>query len=369
MGRPEASSRWRRVWLFHPLLDLGVLVVPIVLTLAAWAIGAGQTTTVSRAYAGWLAQFVLGDTTHVILTFLLLGTRREVLHATRGQARTVIVGSLVTMALTAAMLWSLKTRLPAFEGFGIAAVLVFAQHHALAQVKGFWSLYNLRGMQAGVKPGDGERSVMQNFAAIALLFSLVRVLFVTRTPGSSTPFISALPGEPALLDYWVSYPMLAAWLAYAAWVMRALLGAETRNPVKIAYVSIHLSIVALTMLTPGWGAVLRSGVHGLEYFAISSRMLWPRDDGERSGWLRGALVVPAMMTVMAPIFVVGLLVSPMTSGWTGASLAKWFGVDGHMGIVVIVVNAVVMAHYFADAFIYRFRIPEVRRVALARLGF
>jgi hypothetical protein len=28
-----------------------------------------------------------------------------------------------------------------------------------------------------------------------------------------------------------------------------------------------------------------------------------------------------------------------------------------------------MAHYFADAFIYRFRIPEVRRVALTRLGF
>jgi hypothetical protein len=29
----------------------------------------------------------------------------------------------------------------------------------------------------------------------------------------------------------------------------------------------------------------------------------------------------------------------------------------------------VMAHYFADAFIYRFRIPRVRKVALARLGF
>ena len=32
-------------------------------------------------------------------------------------------------------------------------------------------------------------------------------------------------------------------------------------------------------------------------------------------------------------------------------------------------NGVVMAHYFADAFIYRFRIPEVRTVALRRLGF
>ena len=31
-------------------------------------------------------------------------------------------------------------------------------------------------------------------------------------------------------------------------------------------------------------------------------------------------------------------------------------------------NAVVLAHYFADAFLYRFRIPEIRKVMLARMG-
>jgi hypothetical protein len=30
---------------------------------------------------------------------------------------------------------------------------------------------------------------------------------------------------------------------------------------------------------------------------------------------------------------------------------------------------VVLAHYFADALIYRFRIPSIRRVMLRRLGF
>ena len=44
----------------------------------------------------------------------------------------------------------------------------------------------------------------------------------------------------------------------------------------------------------------------------------------------------------------------------------------HVGTFQILryfLNSIVMAHYFADAFIYRFRIPEVRRVALMRLGF
>ena len=30
---------------------------------------------------------------------------------------------------------------------------------------------------------------------------------------------------------------------------------------------------------------------------------------------------------------------------------------------------VVLAHYFSDAFIYRFRIPSIRKVMLRRLGF
>jgi hypothetical protein len=35
---------------------------------------------------------------------------------------------------------------------------------------------------------------------------------------------------------------------------------------------------------------------------------------------------------------------------------------------VTVTNAIVLAHYFADAFLYRFRIQKVREVTLGRLG-
>jgi hypothetical protein len=35
---------------------------------------------------------------------------------------------------------------------------------------------------------------------------------------------------------------------------------------------------------------------------------------------------------------------------------------------VTVTNALVLAHYFANAFLYRFRLPRVREVTRGRLG-
>jgi hypothetical protein len=65
---------------------------------------------------------------------------------------------------------------------------------------------------------------------------------------------------------------------------------------------------------------------------------------------------------MAPLALIGVVNAPFTYLFGLTPLAPAF-VTGR-----IVLNAVVMAHYFADALIYRFRIPEVRRVALHRLG-
>ena len=81
-------------WLYSRTRDLFILVVPAVVTLIAFAL-ATRTHDASRAYAGWFAQFALGNSTHVILTFLLLGLRRDVLKATRGQAVAQPFGGLI----------------------------------------------------------------------------------------------------------------------------------------------------------------------------------------------------------------------------------------------------------------------------------
>jgi hypothetical protein len=80
--------------------------------------------------------------------------------------------------------------------------------------------------------------------------------------------------------------------------------------------------------------------------------------GEASSRLTAALCWPAMIAAMSPILVVGFVRNPFVPIDVG--LGSW---------PLMLVNACVLAHYAADAFIYRFRIPGVRRVALARLGF
>jgi hypothetical protein len=81
---------------------------------------------------------------------------------------------------------------------------------------------------------------------------------------------------------------------------------------------------------------------------------------EPASKLTAALCWPAMLAAMSPILVVGAVANP----WRPLELPQ-----GVLAWSVSVVNAVVLAHYCADAFIYRFRIPGVRKVALARLGF
>jgi hypothetical protein len=66
-----------------------------------------------------------------------------------------------------------------------------------------------------------------------------------------------------------------------------------------------------------------------------------------------------MLAAMSPVFAVGLIYNPWFVVSVGAGTRLWAG---------IAVTAVTLAHYYADAFIYRFRIPGVRKVALARLG-
>ena len=61
---------------------------------------------------------------------------------------------------------------------------------------------------------------------------------------------------------------------------------------------------------------------------------------------------------IAPLLVVGMTTAPFSP--RPGRLAT---------LAMFAMNAVVLAHYFADAFTYRFRIPSVRKNALARLGF
>jgi hypothetical protein len=360
-GAAATPSRIRYAWLFSRRADLGMVLLPTLVTAFAfaWATRLGQDSHGSaRTYVGWLTVYVLGDTSHVLLTFLLLGVRRDMLHATDRQARNVtltslavFVASLSLMRLTENNQW---TR-PLFE----VVTVVFATHHRLSQTKGFWSLYGLRGAQAGLPaPSARERSLQGLWVPFALLLIAIRWTLVARVPLDGVgPYQNVNPGDPAILPFAVTYGLVAAWLVFVAVLFRTLLSYDALNAPKLLYLATQCGVVAVELVAPAWGVVLQGGIHGIEYYLLTRKMLAPLPTETRSR-LTAALCWPAMIAAMSPILLVGLLTNPIKSLSTG--MGSW---------VVMLVNACVLAHYAADAFIYRFRIPGVRKVALARLGF
>lgn len=362
------TTTFRPGWLFSPRADVTMLLLPA-LSVAAAAVLAFErghdSADVERVYATWISQFLLGNSTHVILTFLLLGARRDMLHATPGQARTVKLGASITFLVTFGMMFGVSRLAPIWIDFPFAIIVVLATHHTLSQARGIWSLYNLRGKRFGIPPpAEAERNLQKWFVPLGLLLITVKFLFVPKTEGSTFAFVQAIPLMPAVLPYEVTYLLGAAWLLFVGLLGRALLSAEgPKSYPKLGYVACHSAAVLLMLAAPGWGSTLVSGVHGLEYYLLSARMLRPLPS-ETSAKIGAALVWPALVGAMLPLFVIGLVNAPFTGllglprSFTPAfSVARW------------VLTATVLAHYFSDAFIYRFRIPEVRKVALARLGF
>lgn len=364
-ARPGAVSHVRFAWLFSPRADLAMLLLPALVIGSAFALAlrhGEDARGTAHGYAGWVTAFLLGNTSHVALTFLLLGARRDMLHATDRQARTVILGSLAVFVVSLGLM-RLTHDDPWTHPLYEAVTVVFATHHTLSQAKGFWALYGLRGARVGLPPPSArERELQKLFVPIALLLIAVKWMLVPRFSGEgSTPFINVNPGEPGVLPFVTGYGLLGAWLIYVAVLFRSLLAYEALNAAKLVYLAGQCSVVTLELVSPGWGVTLSAGIHGVEYYLLTRTMLapLPSDAGTR---LTDALSWPAMIAAMSPILAVGILQNPWVP--VGRSLS-----EGFRTWALMLVNATVLAHYCADAFIYRFRIPGVRKVAMARLGF
>ncbi|WP_434041117.1 MULTISPECIES: hypothetical protein [Sorangium] len=347
-----------RGWIHGAALDLGIFLGPWIVVAALWAARGGD----GASTALWWSQFVLGNTTHVVLTFVLLAARADVLRATPSQARIVVAGSLLTFALSWSLFRGVKAAIPDWTDFALAVAAIFGTHHRLSQAKGIWSLYNLRGAQLSrPAPSGRERALQQHWVSVGLVVVMVAWLFVPSGPGRMFPLLQAIPREPAMLPHAAAYLLAAAWLAFVAALLVELGRASPRSAPKMLHVGTHGAAVTLAVVAPLWGSIVWGAIHGLEYYFLCARMMRPRE-GDAAPGPPARWVWPLMLLSMAPLFLVGLAIAPfaavrpaLPSGWAEEAL--------------IVVNALVMAHYFADAFIYRFRIPGVRQVALRRLGF
>jgi hypothetical protein len=376
LSEAPATVRSGGLWLFSPRVDLSLLLLPLLLMLGSlWLAsltgeGAGGY---SRAIGRWTSQFIFFNGTHVILTFLLLGARRELLHTTPTQPRLLVGGSAAVFTGVLALLWYAEAHAPRLGLMLAAGTHVLAVHHTLSQVKGLWALHGLRARAVGAAPlSEAERKLQRTFVPLALLLMLLRSLAMPTTdlPGAR-PLLDIGQAEDGSLPFATSWLLLAVWAVFVARLVLAMHGPGGASGPRRFYVLGHSAVVAIYLVWPLWGGILTAAIHGLEYFFLTGRMLEPTEK-EPASWLRGGRVWVAMVVVMLPLILVGAANSPFVdladTATAGAVTTFLLRQEPLWTAGVLVTNAIVLAHYFADAFLYRFRIPRVREVTLARLG-
>ncbi len=370
---PAGPLSFRGLWLFSPRMDGLLLLVPLALTVLAWALSTVFAEPVSgnvNRMAIWTAQYILGNGTHVVLTFLLFAVHRDVLTAEPRQPRLVLLGSLGMLAV-GGLLLSLYYVDAKGHAYVVAVLFnVFGLHHTFSQNRGFWSLHMLRGHQAGLSaPAPLERRLQQLFVPLMLTLVLVRFFFVAETPRpGDTPYLDIRQGTP--LPHGALAVLLLVWLGYFLLLFRTVLRSGTASGPKVLYLFTVALGTGLTLVTPAWGNVMLPALHGLEYYLLTARMMEPRE-GDAPSRVGRAWIWPVMVLSMLPLVTLGvvhLLISGPAQGMVSAAAAD---LKSHVVLRVLttVSFSVVLAHYFADALIYRFRIPSIRRVMLRRLGF
>jgi hypothetical protein len=145
-------------------------------------------------------------------------------------------------------------------------------------------------------------------------------------------------------------------------VYRVVLRSQTRSGAKLLYLGVVGAGVALTIVSPIWGTVLFAGMHGLEYYFLSARMMEQREGDTKQ--VSNSWIWPLMIASMLPFTLMGVVTLLREEG----NALEAFAQTWVWAVLVTISTATVLAHYWADALIYRFRLPAVRKVMLNRIG-
>lgn len=371
----RGSLPFRGLWLFSPRADAAFLTLPLLLTagsaLVCALVGLRAAEEVNRL-AVWTAQNILGNGTHVILTYLLFAVHKDVLTAEPKQPRIILAGTLGMLAVGAGFIFTYYANKDAHVYLVGVLFNIFGLHHTLSQHKGFWALHTLRGHQAGLGAGNPrERTLQQAYVPLMLSLILVRLFFVpdSAAPGA-TPYLDV--GQGALLPHGALAVILLVWLGFFALLFRTMLRAGNASGPKVLYLLAAATATGLTIVTPMWGNVMLPAMHGLEYYMITARMMEPCE-GDPPARLGRAWIWPLMILSMLPLVSLGVIHGLILDGAGRGTLGTGDPTGSSSHLILRVLTSlslgVVLAHYFSDAFIYRFRIPSIRKVMLRRLGF
>lgn len=361
-GVAQSEPGLKALWLFGPRRDLAIVGIPLALVAMAAifeAVGGSASDDANR-FARWTATNILGNGTHVILTFLMFQLRPETMRSTPTLRAQVYLG-IFLMLLVSTGFYLLHRWEPQASVYARALVFaIFGMHHTLSQNRGWWSLHNLRERTAGLTPAAEEPRLQRLLVPFNLTLILIRYFFVSASSTTPEPFVDL--GQPALMPLSGVMVLLLIGLAYWAVVFRVVLRSPTRSGGKLIYLGVVAGAVALTIVSPIWGTVLFAGMHGLEYYFLSARMMEQREGDPKK--VSNAVIWPLMIASMLPFTLMGVVTLLREDG----NMLEAFAQTWVWAVLVTVSTATVLAHYWADALIYRFRLPTVRKVMLNRIG-
>lgn len=359
-----APSQAKPLWLLGKRRDLAIVGIPMLLVsfaVIAESIGPETAQVESNRLAMWMATNVLGNGTHVALTFLMFFLRPETMRSTPTLRAQVYAGigvmSAVSFGFLALHWWEPQASISARA----TIFAIFGTHHTLSQNKGWWSLHLLRERQAGRTPPTLEGMLMKVLVPLNLSLILVRYFFIPTEAGSTEAFINV--GQVALLPFASMAVLLGAWLIFWGLVLRT--ASRSANQAKLLYLCAVAMAVVLSVLAPTWGAVLFAGMHGLEYYFLSARLLEQRPGDVKT--VHPRWIWPLMILTMLPLALIGLIQLLRTQAGFEAVFSS-FATTWPWQVLVTASTACVLAHYWADALIYRFRVQGVRTVMLNRLS-
>lgn len=359
----------RPYWAISPLWDLFFILTPVLYLLAGtWLQRQGLLAAGSLAALVLLlsTEVLLGNTSHIGLTLLLLSANRALRSAPPEGWRRLLGASLAIAALCTALYLGLQQR-SARLALGVATLLVIllSVHHNLAQCRGFFAIYERKLQRHADQRADGRaRGLLQAFLLLTMAQVWLAYFFTRQSIGT---VLFRVPERALAAAALVT-------LAVGALLLLRVLRREVVSAPEVLYLLRLLCYPVAVFYLSDIAFAGLGAAHGLEYFAITARLTRERQRDEEGGrWRRRLLsrapglglamalfLVPGSLAVLAqPRYRLDRLLAT-APGWhpdLGALLlpllCMWFGLS--------------LVHFYLDSRIFRFRHPAVRQAVLPYL--
>ena len=348
-ARQEASTPWvTDQWTDRALLHAGLYVSAGVLILAAVLGGFPRVTHVDSGLIGLSGLLVATflSTPHFIATVWLFLGNDALRDATPDGGRRFRVANVVFIALMLPVLLIASQKTDSMLVL-LAFVGLFDTYHFASQDRGFLSIYRHRaGQDAAVARRDNRlmRAVIPWMALNTL-----------GAPDAAYWIDIGLLGQqwPATLPDWVFPASHGVLLLLIIDVVQG----ELRRPEgphwpKLGFMASALCSYALIPVTPLLGYVAARVHHGATYLGLSRHMVRHLSEADKFRgrllpWIAGGSLkryVGVMAVVALPLSIIMAFGGQLQ----GSRVAMAF------------VLLVTFHHYFVDAFIWRFKRPEIR---------